>query len=102
MLSLNSNTKLFASQNTIQNISLVPSPRAPSPRDRKDSEDISLAVDLLSKSVKSDKSKKKAAADSFKKKLSSFDTSATEKTIKFTFGNMKANLALYSEFLQHD
>lgn len=36
------------------------------------------------------------------KKLSSFDTSATEKTIKFTFGNMKANLALYSEFLQHD
>ena len=36
------------------------------------------------------------------KKLSSFDTTATEKTIKFTFGNMKANLALYSEFLQHD
>jgi nucleoside-diphosphate-sugar epimerase len=36
------------------------------------------------------------------KKLSSFDTTATEKTIKFTFGNMKANLARYSEFLQHD
>lgn len=36
------------------------------------------------------------------KKLSSFDTTATEKIIKFTFGNMKANLALYSEFLQND
>jgi len=36
------------------------------------------------------------------KKLSTFDTTATEKVIKFTFGNFKENLETYREFIKHD